>query len=704
MKLSPAWLVGGLLSLLASAAAQAGDPGDCTDCRDRSEAEPEEEPDEIVVVRGSREPVEAPAVGCAEVVEVAGEARRLATVEEVLSRAVGVQVRRLGGLGSFGLASIRGSSAAQVPVYLDGLLLNAGGLSAVDLGELSLDILGTLVVHRGQTPVRLPTAGLGGAIELRTRAVQGTSAELALTAGSFDTLRLFGLVSGAWPGLRALALGSLTSSSGDFEYLNRNGTLFESADDRVERRANNAHRGGEVLLKLDAQPGAWRLTLLESLHARRQGVPGIDSLPTHAARLTSARNALGLRGLRPVGEELLVGLEASHLLLTSDFDDTRPPHGEIGLGRQRTRSTTQAVDLGAHGLWTPAPGHATSARLDARWEQLEGRELLSGAEFSPKTRWRAQLGLEHEWRPLNDLRLVPSARLGLLRATWRGGPLAPGLGTASPASTTEPDWQAALGARWELGGGVALRANAGRYVRLPDLTELFGDQGSMVGNPSLVPERGVNADLGAAWGYRGDGLVRAARLELDVFGTWADELIALVQNSQASLRPENLDGADILGLEASLRLELWDHLDLAANYTYLFARSRSAAPYLDGKRLPGRPAHEAYLRLEGRVAEPRWGAALWAELDYAGLNALDAANLKEDALARLLVSAGLRLTRPREGLSLTLEVQNLLDTISLRDADGRLRPLRDFESFPLPGRSVLATLHVRLGGGEEGVP
>ncbi|MCK7491335.1 MAG: hypothetical protein MZW92_06175, partial [Comamonadaceae bacterium] len=89
--------------------------------------------------RPARAASEAPAVGCAEVVEVAGEARAWPRWRRCCPRAVGVQVRRLGGLGSFGLASIRGSSAAQVPIYLDGLLLNAGGLSAVDLGELSLD-------------------------------------------------------------------------------------------------------------------------------------------------------------------------------------------------------------------------------------------------------------------------------------------------------------------------------------------------------------------------------------------------------------------------------------------------------------------------------------------------------------------------------------------------------------------------------------
>ena len=37
--------------------------------------------------------------------------------------------------------------------------------------------------------------------------------------------------------------------------------------------------------------------------------------------------------------------------------------------------------------------------------------------------------------------------------------------------------------------GVTLRFNAGRYLRVPDLTELFGDRGALVGNPNLNSRR-----------------------------------------------------------------------------------------------------------------------------------------------------------------------------------------------------------------------
>ena len=45
-----------------------------------------------------------------------------------------------------------------------------------------------------------------------------------------------------------------------------------------------------------------------------------------------------------------------------------------------------------------------------------------------------------------------------------------------------------LGARLGLGRGLEVRANWARANRAPGFVELFGDQGSVTGNPALRPE------------------------------------------------------------------------------------------------------------------------------------------------------------------------------------------------------------------------
>ena len=92
------------------------------------------------VVQGYRIWATDETTGFAETIEVSDESQTMSSLSEVLSASVGVQVRRLGGVGALGEASIRGSSSNQVPVLLDGVELNVGGSPAVDMGAFALDV------------------------------------------------------------------------------------------------------------------------------------------------------------------------------------------------------------------------------------------------------------------------------------------------------------------------------------------------------------------------------------------------------------------------------------------------------------------------------------------------------------------------------------------------------------------------------------
>ncbi|HUU01196.1 MAG TPA: TonB-dependent receptor [Myxococcota bacterium] len=651
---------------------------------------------ETVVIKAGRINLAQDSSAFAERLTVKNEIDRMRSVSDVLSDAVGVQVRRLGGLGSYGAASIRGSTPNQVPVYLDGVLLNAGGFDSVNLGDLSLDSLAEIDIFRGQTPASLGTAGIGGALVLKTRSFERPLLEIAASCGSWNSYRLYSLLARRFAFVKLLALLSLSSSRGDFFYLNRNGTLFDSGDDRIIRRQNNANRTLAALLKLESEAGEWNFRLSDDFHGKLQGVAGIESLPTQEASLSTMRNLLDLRAAGTISDRLLLELNASHLFLFENFDDSYGAHGELGLKRQHTITDTHALALGAEAKLETGTEHFSTAGLELRWERLTSRDEVDMLQGSPKSRLRAGLALGHVWNPADDFFVQPGLRLSYLHSSFGGGTLPGGLGDIAPVDADDFVWQASLGTRWEIGCGLTIRANAGRYVRFPDLTEMFGDRGATIGNPDLLPERGINADAGLGYLLIGQGPLTMLRAGAAWFGNWSDDLISYVQNSQSSVRPENVSAAEILGLECSLRASLWNALSLSANYTYMHAVNRSQVVYYRGKRLPGRPAHEIYGKIEFGRARSGQGLRLWADVDYAGNNYLDQANLKEDVLARLLFGAGLSLEDMRRGLVITVEVKNLTDSYVLTDADGGRRPLRDFEAFPLPGRTVMATVRWRI--------
>jgi len=513
---------------------------------------------------------------------------------------------------------------------------------------------------------------------------------VALTAGSFGTLRALVLTGNKVSELNALAILTAQGSQGDFEYLNRNGTLFDETDDRVQRRRNNEHVAYGTLFKLDGPLGGWRFSAANDLHLMHRGVPGIDSVPTESSDLETLRDAVNLRLGGPLGDpmaELTLGI--SFLTLREDFTD---PANEIGLGAQRTlsRSDTVGVDAVLELDWNER--HDSACRLAAYNERFRFEELLTETAPDPSTRLRVELGFAHEWQVVDPLRLVPAVRLALHNSRFGGGTYAGDITAAPASSDTSLFWSPSLGARFQIADGLFLRANGGRYFRAPDLSELYGDRGSVIGNPQLDAEVGYNADAGITWTRTGGEKLTLLRLEAAWFGSWSEDLIVYVQNSQNTIRPENADAARILGAEASAGLGLGELVTFQANYTYLNAINKSDRPYHDGKFLPGRPAHEAYGKVAVGKTFERWGASFWLDVDYAGESYLDQANLKRDSLARLLFGLGYRIERPREGLSLTLVVKNLFDTYVIEDADGSRHPLRDYEGFPLPGRSVFVTL------------
>ena len=121
------------------------------------------------IVRARRGPGEEHAAAFVETIPLDGPRPPRADLARTLDRAAGVNVRRYGGLGSFSTLSIRGSTAEQVLVFLDGVLLNHAAGGGVDLGGLPAGGLASVEIYRGAVPERFGGNSLGGVVHLRTR-------------------------------------------------------------------------------------------------------------------------------------------------------------------------------------------------------------------------------------------------------------------------------------------------------------------------------------------------------------------------------------------------------------------------------------------------------------------------------------------------------------------------------------------------------
>jgi outer membrane receptor protein involved in Fe transport len=194
---------------------------------------------------------------------------------------------------------------------------------------------------------------------------------------------------------------------------------------------------------------------------------------------------------------------------------------------------------------------------------------------------------------------------------------------------------------------------------------------------------------------RGFGPVDQVYVESALFGALVDDLILFLPTSGRSARAGNVADATIGGLELAAHARLLRVASLTANYTLLESGQQSESVTTDGKRLPGRPRHELYLRLE--LAHRRGATAVTAgvfgDLTLVSGNFLDEGNLNQ-VPARRLVGLGVRIA-PLPALSIVAQVKNLTnhrsDTVG---APGQEVPraVADVLDYPLPGRAYYLAL------------
>jgi iron complex outermembrane receptor protein len=607
---------------------------------------------------------------------------RATDVAELLEKSVGVSVRRFGGAGDPATASIRGSSSEQVTVLLDGVPLNRARSGVVDLSNVPLRIVRRIEVYRSFTPLRYRSAAIGGVINIVTRSAgEEPVTEAAVTYGAFNGYELNGIHAGGAGTAKFLVAGNLAGSDGDFEFRDDNGTRFERSDDETTNRENNDFDSRELYTSAEfAVSKNWTLEAFGELFDKDEGVPGISSNQSSNARLDTRRGMVNMRASADrLGVDGLSGW--LRLFAVTEESHFRDPLGEIGVGRQNSVDNNRALGAEAYTDYFLGDSHVLSALASLQTERYDNEDQLAGTTSRNQDRTIYQFGIEDQVFLWNDrLTLEPQISQVWIDNDF-GGPVD---SSGREASGEDDDFLSyKLGGRLELGGGWALKANVGRAWRYPTLTELFGDRGTVTGNPRLDAERSDKWDLGFSFASSGSATGRLGIDRISFEAAWfqsdARDLILFEQNSQRTVRPVNISEAETRGVEVAAGATLFGHVDLTANYTWIDSENRSGIPFLRGNQLPGVPEQELFVRAD--IYNDRFRA--WYEFVGADDNFLDQANF-EKVKDRSVHNAGVSATL-RDSLILTFELKNITD-----------ERISDVLGFPLPGRAWFGRAVLKL--------
>ena len=422
--------------------------------------------------------------------EYAGETLPLA---EALAETVGVHVRSLGGLGSFSSLSVRGAPSGHTAVFVDGVPLARLGSATTDLARFELGSFSQVRLHRGAVPAWLGGAVQASALELATPlgpAIDGRSLLLSVGGGSFGSRHLRGrwLGGGGRSGYH-VGLG-YAGAEGDFVYFNDNGTNLNPSDDEYVARSNNGYDRADAVARAGWSRGDWSLRGGVRGLWKHQGVPGISSIQSRTASLTSWSQMADASAERAgvFGVPALTARAATYAIV--EVERYRDPDGEIGLAGQDRRYIT----AGGGASWTLeavlSRAHVSAVTAEASVEFFRDTVFsIDGDDAGAENRGRRLEGaatLSHTVRlgRTQRARLQPAVRFDVSRVRPIRDP-EDGVQNMDLSPRSDLDITPRVAAWLAVAPDLSLKSSAGAYRRAPTVMELYGDRGALVGNPAL---------------------------------------------------------------------------------------------------------------------------------------------------------------------------------------------------------------------------
>ena len=467
-----------------------------------------------VTVTAAREPLDPRAAPVR--VTVLGpedlDASAAASVADALGARAPLHVRRYGPSG-LATVTIRGASASQALVLLDGQRLTDPQLGQVDLGLLPAALVETVEVLSGPASGLYGSDALGGVIHLRPpRAPERAEARLTTDVGPWGERRLSGLAAG-WSGpVHALVAAEAGRADDDYAYPDptRIGTPLTTRQGwDSERSALYASVGAEV--------GASRAGVSLWAADAERGLGGTETVGT---RQWDRRVRLGMTAARRARWGRVEGaatVQKSRLRYATPY----PAGGRPDALDETGTTTTAHFDL------------RTTLHAPARWSWTGALMAGVGRAEHPSVGEGA------------EERFVGAALSGIgqvgrvaLFPTLRADRYVPAAGAPSLALTPQ------IGMNVSMSETLNLKATLARAFRMPTLNDRFWQPG---GNPGLRPEAAWSVDAGAAWA--GSGI----QAEATGFGALARDQIVWAPTAASYWTPSNVARTRTLGLEGSAR-------------------------------------------------------------------------------------------------------------------------------------------------------
>lgn len=478
------------------------------------------------------------------------ESQGMANAAQALADITSVNIKDYGGPGGSKTILMRGSTASQVLVLLDGRPVNNPRDGQADLSGIPLDNIDKFEVVHGPASSLYGSQAMGGAVNIITKRPpkKGQKTEVSTSFGTFRTYT------------EKLLHGARIDK---FGYLITGG--FQSSEGF---RSNSEFNSKDSSLKLEYQINDGNNLIFNSgFYRSKAGTPGTVTSPDIDDKQVKLKNYFDFNwNFKP---DTLTGLSAK---IYENRDRLE--------FMENTPNFTKDI-------------HATKSRgLDLQFNRrlFDNYQLICGFNYvtnlndstsSAKHKYIVRAGyLENQWDAFKNLKL----NLGVRVDNYSN------FGTkASPSFSF----------LYRLNKNNKIRGLASRSFRAPTFNDLYWpNTATSAGNSGLSPEKGITAEAGFE-----TEINKYLSADITYYRNYFDNLINWVKTG-SKWQPTNIKSAVIDGIEFKNKVVLGiTGFEFDLGYTYLRAKDDKTGKYLTYQPMNKADAALKYKDLKGFVFE-----------------------------------------------------------------------------------------------------
>ncbi len=584
------------------------------------------------------------------------EARGATTVADALRAVPGVVVNDYGGQGSIKSMFIRGSTAAQVLVLVDGIRVNTALNGSTDLSSIPVENIERIeVLHAGASALYGGDA-VGGVVNVITRKKSAIPLTVKIENGGYipqastrdDGSRALPDAASLLDMQKVSAFAAMDGENVDVNVSGgvtraSNGYFYEDENGDTRKRDNAEIKGadGSIGIRLPLFGGEISFDSAGAYQENR--VPGSTAYLSPNARETNGK----INGaVRYSTQSFFSDLFTFSLTIDGAYSDHHYKDPD-----SLTDSTHTLANIGAEAEQRAFVSdvlsflYGTSFRHDA----------ADSTDVDRHMRESFGVFVESDIQPAEALSLRPAVRLDVY--------------SDFPAAIS---WL--LGSVIKLSNSDSLKINASQSYRPPTFNELYWEfDGYTEGNPDLKPETGYSADVGYLH------VTKEFDFSASVFVRYVLDAILWQPGSDSVWRTENYGKAFYPGIETNARMEIAAGFFAEAGYTFLYSFSLTDYSFSDDIRMPWIPTHTIDLTL-GYKAD---GFTCTLTGMYRSEKFTDTANTK--TIPETFVLNGAVRYEVGKNLALSVAVDNIFNS-----------SYEVLPGYPMPGLTIRSGMEIKL--------